>query len=332
MTDTPVHALVADITAQLGAATTPPDDPRRAARAIITIATGLDITAQLAAPAAPISPAHIETAHAFAVRHGNGEPLSRIRGTRTFYDFDFALSEGTLDPRPETEMMVDEALRWIQDRPTSPLEGEVAEHREAGGGAQKIIAPSPDTSRSARHVDLSLKGRGELRLLDLGTGTGCIAIAILKHAPNVTATVTDISTDALTTARQNATTHGVFNRITFIESHWFDAVQTPEKKFDIIVSNPPYIPMCDIKTLEPGVRNHDPIRALTPGDTGLESYDAIFKSLDKYLSPTGIALFEIGYDQGDSVPRLAIKYGLDANPPMMDSAGHPRLVRVTIRQ
>jgi release factor glutamine methyltransferase len=296
-------------------------DPKYTARVIIAHTCHLDRAAQLANPDQKIASDMADRARSMATRHAHGEPLSRIRGHAHFYDLDFELSKETLDPRPETEIIVRVALQFILS---------------LKGGA---VAPEDD-------------GRGNVSLLDLGTGTGCIPIALLKHASHLHATAVDISNDALQTARRNAIIHGVNNRMTIIQSNWYEALeqecrpgagqdlvglnqsgsrpgQARQINFDIITSNPPYIRTDDIANLDENVRRYDPIRALDGGPTGLDPYDILFAGLDTHLAPRGIALFEIGIGQAPDIMLLADKYGLDVHPPIMDDAKIPRVICVT---
>jgi release factor glutamine methyltransferase len=272
-------------------------DAKYTARVLISETCHMDRAEQLAHPDQPISPSLADRARDWAKRHANGEPLSRIRGRARFYDLDFELSKETLDPRPETEIIVRVILEMI-------------------GG----------------NTPLSRWERGNISLLDLGTGTGCIPIALLKHAPHLHATAVDISNDALHTARRNAITHGVTDRLALIQSNWYDNVlpfKEGHQGFDIITSNPPYIPTGDIANLDENVRNYDPIRALDGGMTGLDPYDILFAGLDTHLSPTGIALFEMGLGQAPDILLLVDKYGLDVHPPIIDDAQIPRVICVT---
>jgi release factor glutamine methyltransferase len=269
------------------------EDPTRLARRLITHIIGLDPGAQLANPDHIITDDQAARISAAAARLATGEPLSRITGTREFYGLNFALSPATLDPRPETELIVRVAL----------------DHRD--------------------QLHAAAQGRGEtpepLRLLDLGTGTGCIAIAILYHAPEMQAVAIDQAPAALLTARANAAAHGVDGRIRFLESDWFSALPMDER-FDIITSNPPYIPDFVIPTLAPGVRLYDPILALSGGQTGLDAYEKIMAAAPTRLRSGGILVVEIGQGQAADVTRLAIKYGLDAATPIVDDAGIDRVL------
>lgn len=191
-----------------------------------------------------------------------GESVARIIGDREFYGLAFGLNGATLEPRPDTELVVELALAVL------PFGG---------------------------------------RLLELGTGTGCIPISILVNRPDATGVATDISAEALDMARENAGRHGVGARLDFSQGDWFDAV--PAQTFDLILSNPPYIASAVIDTLAPEVKKFDPRLALDGGADGLAPYRIIAGSAARYLGPRGRVLVEIGFDQGASVSDLFAGHG-----------------------
>lgn len=213
----------------------------------------------------------------------SGKPLSKILGVQEFYGREFIVSEDALDPRADTETMIDLALKRLpRDRP--------------------------------------------LRILDLGTGSGCILLTLLCEYPQSTGVAVDYSTKALDIARQNAHRLNIQERCTFIHSSWFDDV-TPEY-FDLIVSNPPYIRRDVIPALSREVQNHDPILALDGGHDGLDAYKIIFSSLKNFLKPDGLALFEIGFDQREDIMRLGRESRFiqcDVHP---DLSGQPRVAEI----
>jgi release factor glutamine methyltransferase len=220
-----------------------------------------------------------------ALRRLNGEPVSRIIGEREFWGLKFALNEATLDPRPETELLVGDAIVF----------------------AEQKRAP---------------------RLVDLGTGSGAIAIAILSALPKAKAIATDISEDALAAAKKNAERHGVANRIEFKQGAWWAAVPHTEV-FDLIVSNPPYIASGQIETLQPEVRLFDPKAALDGGWDGLECYRAIASQAARRLNPDGLVLLEIGSNQAETVSRIFSRAGFQRVEVQKDLSGLDRLVRAS---
>jgi release factor glutamine methyltransferase len=211
-----------------------------------------------------------------------GKPLSRIYGSREFWGLDFALSEGTLDPRPDTETLIDAVLARLGDTPPATI-------------------------------------------LDLGTGTGCILTALLSEFSEAQGVGIDLSPSAAQTARGNAHANGVGARANFVCGSWGQAVN---HKFDLVVSNPPYISNQIIPTLDENVQKFDPILALDGGDDGLQAYKDIFSQLSSLLKRGGYGFFEIGYDQEKTVTRLSEESRFTVMGVHRDSAGHPRVVEI----
>ena len=162
-----------------------------------------------------------------------------------------------------------------------------------------------------------------LRLLDLGTGSGCLLVALLHERPCATGLGIDRSEAALATARLNARRNGVAARALFAASDWAAAVAGP---FDLVVSNPPYIATPVLASLEPEVREHDPARALDGGPDGLDAYRAILAAAPRLLRPGGHLVVEIGYDQAEALRRLAGAAPLEFLRLAPDLSGNPRCV------
>ena len=180
-------------------------------------------------------------AAAYAARRLTGEPVARILGRREFWGLTFELSPATLVPRPETETVVSATLAWC---------------RRTG------------------------RGREPLSILDLGTGSGAILVALLSELPAAFGVGADIAPEALVTARRNAVRHGVAGRATFVAGRWTAPLNG---RFDIVAANPPYIPTSDILTLAPEVKAHDPVAALDGGRDGLNACRAIAAGLESIL-------------------------------------------------
>ncbi|MXQ07545.1 peptide chain release factor N(5)-glutamine methyltransferase [Alphaproteobacteria bacterium GH1-50] len=203
-------------------------------------------------------------------------PVSRILGRRAFYAHEFMVTDATLDPRPETELLVELA---IATRPR--------------------------------------------RVLDLGTGTGCILISILAALPEARGVGTDISPEAVLVAGENAAAIGVADRIVLPISDWFDDVGS---RYDLIVSNPPYIAVSEMEGLSPEVRLHDPTDALTDGGDGLAAYRKITAAAPGHLTPGGALMVEIGPTQGRAVAALFSAAGLEDVEVHPDLDGRDRVV------
>jgi release factor glutamine methyltransferase len=162
------------------------------------------------------------------------------------------------------------------------------------------------------------------RLLDLGTGTGCLAVSLLAERQSARCVATDISGAALDVARRNAARHGVEARLDLIQSDWLAEVSGP---FDLIVSNPPYITADAYATLAPEVRAHEPEIALTPGGDGLQPYRILCAQTPDRITPGGWLMVEVGYDQGASVAALMAGAGFQRVARVADMSGHDRVVR-----
>jgi release factor glutamine methyltransferase len=204
------------------------------------------------------------------------QPVAQILGERLFWGRSFRVTRDTLDPRPETETLVAEALR-------QPF----------------------------------------AKVLDLGTGTGCILLSCLLGMPMAAGTGTDISDAALVVADENARRHGLGGRARFLRSDWFSAVSG---RFDLIVSNPPYIAASEMPGLAPEVRDWEPLVALTPGGDGLDAYRAIARGAGARLLPGGRILLEIGPTQGPAVSALLAAEGFVALRILPDMDGRDRVL------
>jgi release factor glutamine methyltransferase len=210
-----------------------------------------------------------------ARRHA-GQPLSQITGARAFFGREFLVDGSVLDPRPETETLIELCL-------AQPFE----------------------------------------RVLDLGTGSGCILATLLAERPTVTGVGVDVSPEALAVARRNLSRLGVAGQGALIESDWFAGV---DGQFDLIVSNPPYITEDDYAQLAPTVRDWEPKVALTPGGDGLAAYRVLARTAPEYLSDGGRLIVEIGHDQGAAVASLFHAAGLEDVKLHADLNGRDRVV------
>lgn len=212
------------------------------------------------------------------------EPVHRILGHRAFSRLDLLLSPETLEPRPDTEILVDTLVPH----------------------AERIVAET-----------------GRCRILDLGTGTGAICLALLDLVPGASGVGADLSAGALETAKRNADMNGVADRFETVESDWFAAVTGA---FDIIVSNPPYIVRSVVGTLDEDVRLYDPILALDGGEDGLDAYRAIAAGAGDHLRENGLVAYEIGYDQKDQVTAIMRENGFARSDAVQDFAGNDRVL------
>lgn len=187
----------------------------------------------------------------------------------------------------------------------------------------ETLVPRPDTETLVEAaLTLTPDRAAPLDIADLGTGTGCILIALLHELPQARGVGLDISSDALATARLNAQRHGVAERTTFLHGDWSSAFGSD---LDLIVSNPPYIATADIDALAPDVKDYDPRRALDGGPDGLAAYRALIPAAVKALRPGGALLLEVGADQAESVAQILAAAGLAPARPHHDLGGRARV-------
>jgi release factor glutamine methyltransferase len=221
----------------------------------------------------------------FLRRRVASEPVARILGVKEFWGLDLQLSPATLVPRPDTETVVELAVEAVRD-----------------------------------HVPADR----QRRIADIGTGSGAILLALLSELPESTGVGTDISLEALRTARDNAGRLGFGARAWFVACNYAAALSGT---FDLIVSNPPYIRSAEIAGLEREVREYDPARALDGGPDGLDAYRAIAPEAARLLVPGGTLIVEAGYGQSGPIADLMVTAGLTPDlPPKADLAGIPRAV------
>jgi release factor glutamine methyltransferase len=183
-----------------------------------------------------------------------------------------------------------------------------------------VLDPRADTETV---IATALDGPVPRQLLDLGTGSGAIAVTLLAECPAARATATDISPAALTVAEQNARNLGVADRLELVLSDWFSAITGP---FDLILSNPPYIAAHEIPTLAPEVRLHDPAIALSPGGDGLEPYRIIARQAPLHLAKEGRVIVEIGWQQGADVSAIFLAAGWRDLRLIRDMEGRDRVI------
>jgi release factor glutamine methyltransferase len=188
-----------------------------------------------------------------------------------------------------------------------------------------VLIPRPDTEMLILAAADALKPLNQPRILDLGTGSGCIAVSLAHQWKTAHITAVDVSPEALAIARRNATTHGVAERVTFLQGDLF-APLVAEAKYEMIISNPPYIAPTEIETLAPEVRDHEPRLALDGGPDGLDFYRRIAHNSEQHLAPDGTVLVEIGYNQGNTVPELFRAAGFTQVKLQKDLSQRPRVV------
>jgi release factor glutamine methyltransferase len=234
------------------------DSPAVTARAVLSLVMGKPREWLMAHDDATLNDPLLAMCEALLSRVLAHEPLAYILGHREFYDLDLKVDPRVLIPRPETEMLVDMALQSL------------ATHPRAGAGMM-------------------------IDLIDVGTGSGAVALAVSVHAPRLRVMATDISADALDVARENARLQGVSERVCFVQSDLLAAVDT---RVCVITANLPYVTVEEIEALPPEIQAHEPRLALDGGADGLMLVRRLLTQLDAHLVPGGSAFFEIGSSQG----------------------------------
>ena len=252
------------------------------ARMLLEGAAGLDRLALLRDPDRRLTADETARLDACLDRRRAGEPVTRILGRRGFWSLDLAVTPDVLDPRPDTETLIEAALVALAGRMGQPL-----------------------------------------RVLDLGTGSGAILCALLAELPHATGIGVDVSVAAAEVARRNVAACGLADRAAIVTGRWFEPV---EGAFDVIVSNPPYIPSADIADLAPEVRLFDPRLALDGGIDGLDAYRQIVALLPGLLAEGGLAILEVGLGQAGDVAALLTAAGLEEITIKADLAGVGRAV------
>jgi len=269
-----------------------------AAELLLLHVLGRDRAWLYAHPEEPINSQQLETFLSLIARRANGEPTQHLTGKQEFWSLEFEVTPDVLIPRPETEHVIEVALDRLALR--------------------ELRAGRPQTTN----------GEGFL-IADIGTGSGCLAIALAKELPAATIYAIDISPAALVVAHRNAVRHGAENRIRFLESDLsrpLAADGANQSAFDLVVSNPPYIPKRDANTLAREVLYHEPAVALFGGEEGYELYAGLIALARRYLKPGGIFVSELGHDSLPAVQPLLDGPQWTAVGVSNDLAGIPRVI------
>jgi release factor glutamine methyltransferase len=275
----PVRILLEEASRRLAAAGVAA--PRRDARLLLAAAMGIETGALFMQDDRPIAAAAADRFAAYLARRVAREPVSRILGHREFWSLAFQVTSATLDPRPDSEALIEAALELISDRDAA------------------------------------------LRLLDLGTGSGCLLLALLSELPNATGLGVDRDPAAVAAAVANAAALGLGRRAAFQVGDWGRGLGA---RFDMVVANPPYIPAGDIAGLAPEVACYEPRGALAGGADGLDAYRALAVQLDGLLTDGGSAVLEFGHGQDPQVAALLCAAGLEIRGFRRDLGGLVRCV------
>ncbi len=259
------------------------NSPELDARILLLSATNISLEDFYLKPDYRILENELEEFNQFILRRLDNEPVAKIIGKKSFWLDDFIVNEHTLDPRPDSEVIIEAALKLFPDKDK------------------------------------------KYKFIDFGTGSGCLILSLLREFQNARAIGSDISMDALNVAKANAETLGFQDRINFIQQNWGDSLA---EEFDLIISNPPYIPTLDILELERDVRQYDPIIALDGGVDGLDPYRYLAKQLISLLKKDAYAILEFGYGQSLYIKQIFKDAGYVFHEMLIDLAGIERAIIV----
>jgi release factor glutamine methyltransferase len=267
------------------------EQPRAAAEILLAHALGVGRVDLYVQYDRALGVEELELFKGFIRRRVQREPVAYIVGKKEFWSMDFMVTPDVLIPRPETETLVEAALKIAQ--------------AEAG--------PDP------------------LRILDLGTGSGAIVLAMASEQPQQSFHAVDRSKNALAVAEENARTHELQKAVTFLHGNWFDPVDDRGRYFDVIVSNPPYVSSHEFEHLPPEITQYEPREALEGGPDGLEAIRLIVNEASEHIVPRGWLLFEIGHDQWAAVHKLISEVQAYSDCSILeDYGGHDRVVRARV--
>ncbi len=287
--------------AQLRAAQVP--SHTLAAELLLIHALGRDRTWLYTHPETPLDPTATEEFFELVARRAAGEPTQYLTGKQEFWGLEFEVNPSVLIPRPETEHVVEVALERL----------------------------------GSRGIKISMKTgepRPPLRVADVGTGSGCLAIAFAHELPHAHIFATDISGAAIEVARRNAERNHVSERVDFVQTDLLAGLLPSEERrddesglFDLIVSNPPYVGLADAPTLPREVREHEPHAALFAGETGVEIYGGLIEQARRALKERGILTIELGYNTADHALKIVREQTGWVNVSITkDLAGIPRVL------
>lgn len=234
-----------------------------------------------------LTEAQVEVLRAGIKRRGNREPLQHILGTAAFCGREFKVDRRVLVPRPETELLAEEGWKWLNDK--------------------------------------AKRGESQPKALDLGTGSGCLAITLACECPQAAVLATDVSLEALALARENAQALGAGERVEFRAGEDLSPLTNGEC-FDLLITNPPYIPSAEIDQLEPEVRDFDPRLALDGGDDGLAVYRRLAAEAVEFLKPDGRLMAEFGDGQGPRLREVFASQGWRVEALLQDFSGRERIL------
>jgi release factor glutamine methyltransferase len=267
------------------------DSPRLSAELLLAHVLGVPRIRLYTDYERPVSEAHLSAYRELVRRAGEHEPIAYLTGRAHFFGLELIVTPDVLIPRPDTETLVENLLQWVRHEP-------------------ELTAP---------------------RVLDLCTGSGCIAVAVASRLKTASVLATDISPKACAVARQNVEKHALQDRVIVEEGDLFEPLKSivHAQPFHLITANPPYIPHANIETLDRNVRDYEPHLALDGGDDGLAVIRRILETAPRHLTPAGQLFMEMQFDQGDAIRQLVGQIDDWAPPKIIkDLAGKERVVQL----
>lgn len=271
------------------------DDPRFEAELLLTGALNIKKSELVLYQSKSVEEKNFQRYQELVKRRLKHEPTAYLLGNQPFLGLNIIVNRSVLIPRPETELLAEKVMALIKEN-NSP-------HLPAGRHGLNV-------------------GNQKIVIADIGTGSGCIAIALAKGLPQAEVYAIDSSSDALKVAKQNAEQYHVADRCHFIKGNLLDPLKEP---VDLIVANPPYIPSAEIKKLQPEVRDWEPKQALDGGKDGLDYIRKIIAESPKHLKPNGRLMMEFGFGQAAEIEKLAAAI-FNQYEVVKDYAGIPRLL------
>ena len=284
------------------------EDAHKESEIIVTHCLGIDKTV-LYRDNPALSEKDVKGINTVLQRRARREPLQYILGYVDFYGLKIKVGRGVLIPRPETELLAEEVIKAVE--------------------SYKLQVTSEKEILNSKLQTLNSK----LRILDLCTGSGCLALAIAKHFPDAEVYGTDISKGAIKYAKENAELNAIKN-VTFLKGSLFEPIKQLVTRhsslvtFDVIVSNPPYIRSGDMPNLQPEINKWEPRNALDGGEDGLRYYRTILSEARGYLAFSGVIFLEIGEGQAEEVSGIAMQNSFCNIAVIKDYAGTERIVAV----
>ncbi|MFH7320955.1 peptide chain release factor N(5)-glutamine methyltransferase [Desulfurivibrio sp. D14AmB] len=265
------------------------EEAAREADLLLAWLLGCDRAGLILAGERPVAPGQLALLEQLVRRRAGREPIAYLLGEWEFWSLPFRVGPAVLIPRPETELLVEETLKFARQS-------------------------------SAHHG-------GTINILDLGTGSGVLAVVLARELPQARVVAVDRSPAALAIARGNAHRHGVENRVAWLAADWLSAFGPQTPPFDLVVSNPPYVEAAALASLAPEVRDFEPRQALDGGEAGLREVITLAREIPPHLRPGGRLLIEIGWDQEAAVRALfGASPAFDQVEVLPDLAGLPRIL------